>query len=81
MSLNNMSSETIYPGQKIKVSVHRAGSFLQAREELKKTIEFNPEDQAKVEEEIGIYLGLEEFLEGESVNPDYGLKRNDFCGL
>ena len=75
MSINNMSSETIYPGQKLRILVNKSGSFIQNKEELKNTIEKYPEDQAKIEEEeIGIYIGFEEVFKSEKIKPEFGLK-------
>ena len=74
MSNNNMSSETIYPGQKLKILVNKSGSFIQNKEEIKKSIEKDPEDQAKIEEEIGIYIGFEEVFQNDVINPEFGLK-------
>lgn len=74
MSINNMSSETIYPGQKLRILVNKSGNFIQNKEEMKNIIEKDPEDQAKIEEEIGIYIGFEEVFKSEKIKPEFGLK-------
>lgn len=74
MSINNMSSETIYPGQKLRILVNKSGNFIQNKEEMKNIIEKDPEDQAKIEEEIGIYMGFEEVFKSEKIKPEFGLK-------
>ena len=74
MSINNMSSETIYPGQKLRILVNKSGNFIQNKEEMKNIIEKDPEDQAKIEEEIVIYIGFEEVFKSEKIKPEFGLK-------
>ena len=69
-----MSSETIYPGQKLRILVNKSGNFIQNKEEMKNIIEKDPEDQAKIEEEIVIYIGFEEVFKSEKIKPEFGLK-------
>ena len=76
MNLNNLSNETIYPGQKLKLLINQ--SELESKDSQE-----DIENQEIIEKDSkgsignihfdGIYLGFDEIFQGD-LHPEFGLK-------
>ena len=82
MSLNNLSNETIYPGQKLRLLVSEAQRNEESFYEdsiIKELLESDPNSflESFQANQIGVFLGFEEIYTGEFLQDD-GLKGEFF---